>query len=218
MRIIGGYDYYDTVGNFSKDASDITFVRQKAFTRETKDTHEWITLPKKVPFKNNYLEWHVSTVEVIFCGTYYFGVTYRTDRGIKYYWKYSDLIDDKIDFFDYDWNNSSKELKKRLEEEFVPRKFFDQDALIRNNVVIAVRFREENQWSKNPTGLKEIGFASVVPPWEAYQEIEMFLGTILVNDQSKMVSVSDKSKALKYGFDKYSFRNINHPAKPRSGG
>jgi hypothetical protein len=30
-----------------------------------------------------------------------------------------------------------------------------------------------------------------------------------------MVTVSDKVKARKYGFDEWSFRNKIHPAKPR---
>lgn len=225
MRIIGGYDYYDGVGGYQKD--DLIFTRQKPYSYETKDTHTWIDLKYKPRFHPHFLNFYYYFVEVIFCGTYYLGIKHYSTKDGKdyYYWKYSDLVKDVgMDFLKdryYVSDSNKKEYARKLEIAMVPSKFPNQNILIENKVVIATRGDSETNgkdWSINHSGLGKIGFASVIDPWTAYQEIEMFLGSLLVDDKDKMVVLSDKSKALKYGFDKYSFRNTNHPSKPRSGG
>jgi len=54
--------------------------------------------------------------------------------------------------------------------------------------------------------LNEMQFASVVDPYTAYQELEMFLGTNLVNQMDPDVHVPDVVKAESHGFNKFSFR------------
>jgi hypothetical protein len=237
MRIIGGYDYYDTVGGYQNDDTR-TFIRQKPYSYETKDTHEYVklSLPRAINFYRNFLE-DVSSVEVIFCGKYYFGLClYKPFTGSlptrKYIWSFEhfqELVSSKeIEYVEgryYYYSEDKAKFNKKLKELFVRKNYSPEKELIDNEVVIATRystdfpeFRDHENvfmWSKNPSSLKDINFASVVPPWEAYQEIEMYLGTILVNDKSNMVTVSDKVKARKYGFDEWSFRNKIHPAKPR---
>lgn len=56
--------------------------------------------------------------------------------------------------------------------------------------------------------LGKLGFPSILPPEQAYQEISMFLGTLRDNpDNNPPVNVSDKDRLVQKGFDaKVSFR------------
>jgi hypothetical protein len=230
MKIIGGYDYYDSVGGYQDDISR-TFVRQKPYSYDTKDTHEWIDLSLPLPnyYYYNFTE-GVQSLEVIFCGKYYFGLYYYATLPGKpqvktIIWDFETFEDnlktEKLHF------HESKYYKKQaidsIKKLFDRKRYPNENELIKNGVVIATRdsgvFSSDRKirerWSKNPSGLKDIHFASVVPPWEANQEIEMYLGTILVNDADKMINVSDTVKLKKYGFDNWSFKNKIHNSKPR---
>jgi hypothetical protein len=234
MKIVGGYDYYDSVGGYQSDDTR-TFVRQKPYSWEVKDTHEWVTLSLPRPEYHSYkFEEDVRTIEVIFCGQYYFGLYYRTS-GLRepaqthYIWDFEtfkkELADKKLHFDEGKWFYyvNKRHAIDDIEKLFQRVRYPLEEELIKNGVVIATRDsglytndrKSFRKWSKNPSGLKDIHFASVVPPWEAYQEIEMYLGTILVNDADKMINVSDDVKLGKYGFDKWSFKNKVHNSKPR---
>jgi hypothetical protein len=60
---------------------------------------------------------------------------------------------------------------------------------------------------KNPI-LKEFDFQKIVNPYEAMQEIEMYIGRLAENNLPKMPVGSDKVIAESKGFDKWSFRKI----------
>lgn len=60
---------------------------------------------------------------------------------------------------------------------------------------------------KNPI-LKEFDFQKIVNPYEAMQEIEMYIGRLAVNNVPKMPVGSDKVIAESKGFDKWSFRKM----------
>jgi hypothetical protein len=60
---------------------------------------------------------------------------------------------------------------------------------------------------KNPS-LKELGFFQVKTPFEAFQEIAMFLGGVMGTDARPMVQLSDKEVHQKHGYDKWSFRKM----------
>lgn len=54
--------------------------------------------------------------------------------------------------------------------------------------------------------LKKIQFYKKMEPWQAYQELSMFMGNIASPDNTP-VTVSDKDRAAQHGFDmKYGFR------------
>jgi hypothetical protein len=65
---------------------------------------------------------------------------------------------------------------------------------------------------KNPC-LKELGFYQVKDPYEAYQELAMFLGGVMGTDARPMVQLSDQEVHQKHGFDKWSFRKMPEPTK-----
>jgi len=97
----------------------------------------------------------------------------------------------------------------------------DLDKLIRDNVVHSIGFKSFDdrygaiKWHDNTDGLKMFGFASAVDPWQAYQQIDMWIGSQLAKEEDNMVKLSDKELIAKHGFDQVSFRNTHHAGKPR---
>lgn len=60
---------------------------------------------------------------------------------------------------------------------------------------------------KNPR-LTDLGFASLVEPWSARQEIEMYLGSVLCQRTMPPIALSNEERLEKHGFDrKISFRH-----------
>jgi coproporphyrinogen III oxidase len=53
--------------------------------------------------------------------------------------------------------------------------------------------------------LKNYEFFKVFNPYETYQQIEMFISNLAINED-RIVMISDKLKAETHGFDKFSFR------------
>lgn len=56
--------------------------------------------------------------------------------------------------------------------------------------------------------LRNVGFQRVLDPFAAFQEIDMFLNTILVADVMPATKMSDKEKVVSHGMDtRFSFRH-----------
>jgi len=104
---------------------------------------------------------------------------------------------------------------------FEPRRLHSAalDALVERRIVVASRapadrFRSEDgtwrPWRINQKSLGEIGFAKAVGPYEAFQEISMWVGGVLPADGPRTVQiVDDVVKLQKHGFD--------HPTSFRRG-
>jgi len=224
MRIIGGHDYYDGVIPFDSD-------RERVFVRD----HKTIEL---VPVDNSRLQIKstarpvlrgIEKLEVIFCGKRYRGIRIKeTTR------QYQPLIDvfawtaeralQHLEFDDRPaWRTPDGEqiYSQDVGRYFAPTPVDEKTfALLRQQkILIAIAqhegFSNKSTWRVNSAELKYLHFGSIMPAWEAYQELEMFLGTILVNDDDQMVKVSEQSKLVKHGFDKWSFKNPIHRNKPR---
>ncbi len=55
--------------------------------------------------------------------------------------------------------------------------------------------------------LRNLGFQRVKDPYTTFQEIDMYISGVMGQKQNPMITISDKSKILKHGFDlKLSFR------------
>ena len=66
-------------------------------------------------------------------------------------------------------------------------------------------------WLESPTviineRLNQYGFQKVLPPMQAFQELEMYVGACLTKPTIEEPPIPDKIKAEIHGFDKYSFR------------
>lgn len=69
--------------------------------------------------------------------------------------------------------------------------------------------------SVNPS-LKDIGFASVVDPYTAFQELSMFIGGVLPGAHPPMIQTSDEDMKVAKGFGhKYAFKTEPTKRKPK---
>ena len=55
--------------------------------------------------------------------------------------------------------------------------------------------------------LKEYKFQSVINPYLAFQELEMFLSSGVIGQKKELINISDSDMIHKKGFDKWSFKN-----------
>lgn len=178
---------------------------------------------------------------LIFCGKLYRGVkvsTYPWASGIAkdtiFYWTKDSFLKKlakhgiklytpkSADFLSPRYGDE-RVTTKSIGDFFTPRYLTPQemDVILKDEIVLAYTvlnahdYVKDIKWECNTDILKSIGFPAVFDAWACYQEIDMFLGTILVQNEDKMVKISDASMIAKHGYDKWSFRNQVHPAKPR---
>ena len=84
-----------------------------------------------------------------------------------------------------------------------------EDWLMDNRVAIAVRDMSRNAfgWMLDCDVLKTVEFHRVMAPFEAMQELSMYVGGVLASPGRAMIDIVDpKIKIAKHGFDKTSFR------------
>ena len=60
-------------------------------------------------------------------------------------------------------------------------------------------------YTANPN-LSELGCVSCLDPWQAYQEIQMFVGGVLCSNENPKIELTDKERVVQHGFDDHSFR------------
>lgn len=170
--------------------------------------------------------WEIKSNLLIFCGkiyTYYVASFIHNDNKI-YAWSINDLIKYFKLNIEYSkstthwqplfWNkNNFTNEYSRLETSFKANINTDiSDFCIKYNCPIilceeAEKYSHKIKLILNPN-LKNMNFQRVFNPYQAYQELEMFLGNVLVNDNDKMIKLSDEDRLYKAGFDKWSFRKM----------
>lgn len=133
---------------------------------------------------------------------------YICDKSYSNEWLYS--FDKVIDKFGLIKTNDKKNFYRRWYNDYQQVKtLFDYKGFdvshinIKYQTPIIVWIKDKCY--SNPI-LDEIRFQKEVDSFSTYQEIEMFIGNVLVNDNDKMIKLSDKDRLHKAGFDKYSFR------------
>lgn len=222
-------DYYDgVVGTMGIDKTII-------YDREEKEL-EGINLPRIFrqpkfinkkdinPFTNLGANWvkkayrndikHYSYFVIGFCGKLYIGFkffsnTYGNITSISTTYDfdmikniiedkgfYCDLNNDYNYILNYDPMDIFRELKTPI---FV----YDSDHN-RTNIDLRI-IRSNSKFIVNPL-LKDYDFYKVFDSFQAFQEIQMFLGGVLGMGEKEIVQVADKYKIEQYGFDKHSFR------------
>lgn len=63
--------------------------------------------------------------------------------------------------------------------------------------------------------LELLNFQTIKTPWQTYQEIEIFLGTILVENQDKPAIMNDELKRDSKGFNEWSFKQVGPKKRKR---
>ena len=224
MRILGGHDYYDSALAFGQDR-ELMFIRQKNNLVD-------LNIPVVYSIGNSWGEipgtdMGVNTLSVIFAGKQWTGwriISNRnsSSRSINIFWDVGQLLDFlgkssyKIDRHRFFGQLTPLPLKDFLEKTVQQGNNKHLDDMIRYRISIAIydegdsRARDEKRkplWKIDSTGLKEIGFATVLDSYTAFQELSMWVGGVLPRNPHPMVEITDdKIKVAKHGMDKWSFR------------
>lgn len=144
------------------------------------------------------------TVIMGFCGELYIGLVYNdttTQGKVQTFWSLDEYLKKcKPDKGDLDAIKNTFRFKPKENL----KQFFDMYQT--PCFMLESRFYYGKTYLTINPCLKDYGFAKVVDPWTAYQEVQMFVGNNLVNDKDKQVKLSDKTLQGKHGFDKMSFK------------
>jgi hypothetical protein len=223
MRIIGKqHDYYDSALAHGHD-DRVLYVRDKQIIPYDSKVHGQFYAPLRISdISNGDLAAYLEAFSVCFCGKLYMGMevstqTYgyvRTNKRICY------SIDELMTFmnehqltFESSKHNQvlSKQQKQRLETYF-SRNGTDMPLqyMIDNKYAIMSFKRvffpdRDTEVAVNGT-LKELEFYRVMDAYQAYQELDMFVGGVLTQCDKMVDTVADKDRIVQHGFDKYSFR------------
>jgi hypothetical protein len=154
-----------------------------------------------------------------FCGKAFPYISIATDRGTQVCWSLTDVQKALSQIKDLSKNEISKFFDKKpgwwsrrkiqtrrenIEEFFALRdkeinpdwwRIFDTPVFCTNH----------DRVIKNPK-LHDMKFARVVDPYQAAQEIDMFLHSILTDHPKPLIEVSDEDRLIGHGFDKWTFR------------
>lgn len=243
MRIIGGHDYYDGAMAYGRDEAIVFVRHGREVDRKLvpiaapaphfrlrmRKSRRWNSLPiertgpnncfRYVP--NNHETWDVQALSVVFCGRLYRAIriieTFDGRETRRHFWRQSEFtewLDEHGVVTDFDWGKRGVPLSYLVG----PQPPLDKVAtewVSANSIVTAIALPApgETAWHMNSSGLKDIEFYRVFDPWSAWQEISMFVGGVLPAQGREMVTISDKVRLEKHGFDRVrSFRNMGRSA------
>jgi len=214
MRIISDFhDYYDSIANIGGHDNTIVYERHEddeaeidnPFFAPSFTQRDW---QRNIPANNCFY--------VIFCGKLHFVI----EDNPTYHWELNQqIMDSRI----YRWNNFEhyKSLQKERQGKYsyyskydrfgMFMDFFDKDytEMCVNTGSPIIKFEcfanEKVHSTINPK-LRDIGFASVIDPYTAFQTLEHFVDTHFTR-KVDMTKVSEKDRFVEHGFDaKTSFR------------
>lgn len=218
------HDYYDTAIGVSGVDKSVIYERHNRELTNSYHSCFGIFYSRSMSGWANYPQTNYTPFIVGFCGKTYVGYEKFVDYGFReyeygtkcfrgnettyYYGK--NAINEIISFSK---NAKSKWIKNALEQSFAKYHnkenftdlFVDEHTpvfLIRPNKVIDI----------NPM-LKDIKFAKMFEPFQAFQEIEMYMGGVLTNPERNMIIVGEEYRQKQHGMDKWSFRNPDPPKR-----
>lgn len=239
MKIIGkGKDYYDSALRHGHSTGLYFFRSLSVFFESTRDDvgfaeHAFLFdgMPGRSSVRNaKFGKLALTPFRVVFCG--------KLHHGIKTEFWSPDAMHDwdgpaKVDYlYDSealallvdDTKLGHPEKPQKWETDTLPGLFaFLKDAPLNHHgffvgkgeaIVLAEMGHGcgSRQITVNPT-LSQIAFFKVLDPWQAFQELEMFLGGIAAPENGPPVIIADKDRVMQHGFDKMSFRK--QPTKRR---
>ncbi len=165
---------------------------------------------------------------VVFCGKIYSGCVvsgHEPDSSgwssfqERFFWKPSSELTETVVSLRKSCNRkfTSAEAESQIDKWYATQGSKDQiilDAQLEAIAPIVVRRSlpgGTGQLVVNPI-LKPYDFAKIVPPEQAWQELSMFFGTVVMPERNT-VQVSDKDRHQQHGFDKHSFRRTSKELK-----
>lgn len=212
MRIISKFhDYYDSVMKSGMD-KDIVYLRD----------------PKDIEIKDKYelgYRYHIGDkpIDVYlrllgYCGQIYhvFEViksnynqhTYSYDKTVEFYFTYDAFK--AAGYGDrkrrYSWWKSDYE--KFTEQDLSSALSIFHEHQVPLFLIEPSKDKHKTQVIHLNPNLKKLNFQTFKDTYTAYQDIFQYVSGVLNSRENYMVKVSDKIKAEKHGFDKWSFRKL----------
>ena len=224
MKIYSNFsDYYDTAMSYGVD-DHVKWIRNPC---EITHQHEFNTKHFQISYAYNL---HIVCLWVGFCGKIYPVIKFQHDSAQNDVYCYNH---DEV--MEYVVNRDSKSQYKILplfvsnksrsyyNFDYLPftsdavKEFFSLNTESINELFLQYKtpvfvVHENGSFTFN-IELKTLNFQKIFDPFSAYQEIEMYFGSVLCNTEITYSKIDDKYIAAGKGFDKWSFKN--KPTKKR---
>jgi len=174
----------------------------------------------------------IGRLSVVFCGKLHYGLiveidTYDAATGYRsvplYFWQADQFVAwlDGNQITIAHASSMERTDQHALEKLFaVEEPSLDQfNWLVTNIVTTAIRRptmryeRSHGAWEINPPRLKDVEFYRKINPYQAFQEIEMWVGGVLPGVSPDTAAVDDATRLVKHGFDKTSFKKAKTKKK-----
>lgn len=209
MRIESDFhDYYDSLQSLTPGDPDVW--HRKTDDIQLEKTEQTKKIPYDIDIKIGKNFYKIKTFIVLFCGKLYLGAQYQVHYGKTYYAYGRENVTAALG------EEASKQLFKgsystfswkQLEEHFTEQECLKYHLKYNSPIILIERIYYKLFFHVNPQ-LKKWHFQKAVDPYTAFQEIDMFRNSALKANERPMVSISDKDKIHKHGFDKWSFRKM----------
>lgn len=220
MRIISKTnDYYDGVGRSDKESLPVYVRNHKEYQLNEFPTHPAITYV--------YNDFGINVILIGFCGKVYpaFQIKRYLKPDINLFTKDEVIayIESQLKKSELEYFRTKKIMfaySRSFETKFEVEQFFSEVKHCQTDFMPIFEKYKTAQFVMECTyrgwvvlhvgiPLKNFGFQKIFNPYQAYQEINMFMGNF-AEDRKSMPIISDELKAQSHGFDKLSFR------KPKS--
>lgn len=218
MRIISGFvDYYDGVGNIFRDDCPI-FVRQSRLMTNEEDSaiakvvmeicDRSLYRTTRNSFKKHFSDSIYNRFSLVFfCGKIYplitVSITSLTNAETKLY------TFDAYENYIKSCNKKLNRLSFSLAQDFF--KAFDKKECIDLFLQFkspCFRFSFEYPMSSEfCPNLNKLEFFKLFGAYQAYQELDMFVGGVMTQAVTPTVTITDKDRIVQHGFNEQSFRN-----------
>ena len=219
MRIISQFrDYYDVV---QKEGQDQTLI----YIRDKKEVE-----PRSYPFVNWYNfksywqfeDLHTKAYTIGFCGKVYSAIEFSDFKFENV--KICFTLEEANKYLDDNLKSKKPKVRQRIYAEF--KRFFEDAKKQLENSNSFKHLFEDNRspvfiatidgstkwsvWKRKPkivynASLKELEFFRVVDPYQAFQEINMWMSNQAMPEKV-IPEMPDSIKVFSKGFDKFSFR------------
>lgn len=217
MRIISSFrDYYDIATQ--DNSGEIIYVREERTIDKKEIPKTLISLAEKIPVING-----ISRGIIGFCGELYPFFAGRSG---------GEPLDPYVYLFDFAsiskilaqaikdrrwWSFPGTEFSKKTWNEclhIMHRAGGSYFFLQLDTPVFRLDYNlhDSSTLTINPR-LNKIGFQRVKNPYDAYQEIEMYLSNDLAKQKDNIPTIPDELKAQAHGFDHWSFRKMGKNSK-----
>jgi hypothetical protein len=213
------HDYYDSIKTFGIDKSIVYNRKTEVIKENIFDINKNFVFD----FINDHFYYRnfrylsnqpkITKFKISICGTLYNGLCYDN----KFYYKLETFLQ-AVQNFNNAYFQEFVQRNKHISSNFEIK---DSEKLFNKHIeyktpIFTFRemFRNEKIVEKDSC-LKEFNFEKIIDPFTMFQKIQQFISGVLTNIEKEPWPISDKLKAESHGYDKFSFRKLEHQRKTK---